>query len=59
MVEKGLLPSKGVARWRAAARDVFPLPQPVEAVSFTDFHERAFTILASDFFRGFLHEYGV
>lgn len=27
--------------------------------SFIDFHERGFGILASDFLRGFLHEYGV
>jgi hypothetical protein len=49
LVEKGLLPPKEVARWRAAAGDVFPF----------DFHERGFMIPASDFFRGFLHEYGV
>jgi hypothetical protein len=28
-------------------------------VLFTDFHERGFVILTSDFFRGFLHEYGI
>jgi len=26
LVEKGLLPLKEVARWRAATRDVFPFP---------------------------------
>ena len=28
-------------------------------MSFVDFHERGFVILASDFFHGFLCEYGV
>jgi hypothetical protein len=58
LVGKGL-PSKEVAWWRAAARDIFPFPQPSEVVSFTDFHERGFTILTLDFFHGFLHEYGI
>jgi hypothetical protein len=48
LVEKGLLSSKEVARWWAATRDVFLFPQPSEVVSFLDFHEPRFMILASD-----------
>jgi hypothetical protein len=60
LVEKGPLPPKEVARWRATTRDVFLFPQPGEVVSFPDFHEREFKILASDFFLcGFLCEYDV
>ena len=58
-VEKGLLLLKEVTGWRATARDVLPFPQLDEVVSFTNFHERGFTVLALDFFRGFLREYGV
>jgi hypothetical protein len=59
LVEKGLLPLMEVAEWWAATRDVFSFPQPGEVVSFTDFHEPGFAIPASNFFHGFLHEYGV
>ena len=59
LVEKGLLPLKEVAGWRATARDVFLFLWPGEVVSFTDFHERGFAILVSDFFHAFLREYGV
>ena len=59
LVEKGLLLPKKVTRWRPAAGDVLSFPEPREVVSFTDFHERGFTISASDFFHGFLREYGV
>jgi len=59
LVEKGLLPSKEVARWRATIGDSLLFPQLGEAVSFIDFHEHGFMILALDFFRGFLHEYSV
>jgi hypothetical protein len=38
---------------------VFPDPWSGEALSFIDFHESGFGIPASDFPRGFLHEYGV
>jgi hypothetical protein len=38
---------------------VFPNPWLGEVVSFTDFHERGFGIMASDLLHGFLHEYGV
>jgi hypothetical protein len=58
-LERGLLPPKEAAEWRAATRNVFLFPQPDETVSFIDFHERGFAILVLDFFHGFLHEYDV
>ena len=58
-MDKGLLPPKEVAGWRAATGDIFLFLQPSEAVSFTDFYECGFMILVSDFFRKFLHEYGI
>ena len=39
--EKGLLPSKEVAHWRAPAlEEVVPQPRANEVVSFLAFHER-------------------
>ena len=58
-MDKGLLPPKEVAGWRAATGDIFLFLQPSEAVSFTDFHEHGFMILASDFHCSFLQDYGV
>jgi hypothetical protein len=52
-------PTKDVAGWRAAAGDAFSLPWLDKVVSFTDFHEHGFAILASDFLHSFLREYGV
>ena len=52
---EGLLPPMEVAGWRAPAGEVVPHPQPREAVSFTDFHKRGFTVPTSHF----LCEYGV
>lgn len=40
-------------------RGRLPVPAASEVVSFTDFHECGFTIPTSDFFHGFLYEYGV
>jgi hypothetical protein len=59
LVEKGLLPPKEVARWRATVGNVLPYPQPGEAVSFIDFHEHRFAIPTLDFFRGFIRKYGI
>jgi len=39
-VEKGLLPPKEVAHWRAPAGEAFPQPRASEVVSFLAFHER-------------------
>jgi hypothetical protein len=55
LVDEGFHLSKEVARWRAAASEVFLDPWPRETVSFTDFHERGFEIPMLDF----LHEYSV
>jgi hypothetical protein len=49
LVEDGLLPPKGVTRWRAATSEVLPNLQFEEVVSFTNFHEHGFGIPASDF----------
>ena len=49
LMEKGFLPPKEVARWRAFVGDAFLLPRLDEAVMFIDFHEHGFMILASDF----------
>ena len=59
LVEDGLLPPKQVTRWRTATGEVLPNPRPREMVSFTDFHERGFRILALDFLRGILQEHGI
>ena len=49
LMEKGRLPPKVVAGWRAATGDAFLLPRLDEAVTFIDFHEQGLMILASDF----------
>ena len=49
LMEKGLLPPKEVAGWRATAGDAFLLPWLDEVVMFIDFHEHRFVILALDF----------
>jgi hypothetical protein len=54
LVDDGLLLPKEVAGWRVAGGKVLPNPRPREMVSFTDFLERGFRILASDFLWGFL-----
>jgi hypothetical protein len=59
LVERGILPPKEVTGSRVANRNAFLFPQLGETVSFTDFHECGFAILALDFFHGFLHEYDV
>ena len=59
LVDEGLLPSKEVTRWRAMVGEVLPNPQPRETVSFTDFHECGFGILALDFHQRFLQVHGV
>ena len=38
-VEKGVLPPKEVAHWRAPMGEDFPRPQDGEVVSFLTFHE--------------------
>ena len=54
------LPSIEGDRWvEGYRRQDVPYPWLGEAVLFTDFHEHGFVILASDFLRGFLREYGV
>jgi hypothetical protein len=39
-------------------RHMLPLPRLDEALLFTNFHERGFTILASNFLHGLLRKYG-
>ena len=38
--EKGFLPPKEVAHWRAPGREEFQQPWPDKVVSFLTFHER-------------------
>ena len=58
--EKGLLPSKEVAHWRAPAPgEVVPQPRADEVVSFLAFHERGLGYPAHWFLRGLLNEWGL
>ena len=58
-VEKGFLPLKEVAHWRAPAGEDFPQPRAGEVVSFLAFHERRLRYLAHWFLRGLLNEWGL
>ena len=58
--EKGLLPSKEVAHWRApASGEVVPQPQADEVISFLAFHERGLGYPAHWFLCGLLNEWGL
>ena len=57
--EKGFLPPKEVAHWRAPGREDFPQPQTGEVVSFLAFHERGLGYPAHWFLRGLLNEWGL
>ena len=54
--EKGLLPSKEVAHWRAPTSGVVLQPWVDEVVSFLAFHERGLGYPAHWFLRGLLNE---
>ena len=55
--EKGLLPSKEVAYWRApTVGEVVPQPWADEVISFLAFHERRLGYPAHWFLRGLLNE---
>jgi hypothetical protein len=58
--EKGLLPSKEVAQWRAPTPgEVVPQPRADEVISFLAFHERGLGYPAHWFLRGLLNEWGL
>ena len=57
--EKGFLPPKEVAHWRAPGREEFPQPRPGEVVSFLAFHECGLGHPAHWFLRGLLNEWGL
>ena len=57
--EKGFLPLKEVAHWRAPGREDFPQPRPSEVVSFLTFHERGLGYPAHWFLCGLLNEWGL
>ena len=57
--EKGFLPPKEVAYWRAPAREDFPQPQAGEVVSILAFHEHGLGYPAHWFLRGLFNEWGL
>ena len=58
--EKGLLPTKAVAHWRAPRpREVVPLPRDNEIVSFLTFHQRGLGYPAHWLLHGLLNEWGL
>ena len=58
--EKGLLPSKEVAYWRArASGEVVSQPRADEVISFLAFHEHGLRYPAHWFLRGLLNEWGL
>ena len=57
--EKGLLPPKEVAHWRAPAEEAFPRPWAGEVVSFLTFHEHGLGYRMHWFLRGLLNEWGL
>ena len=57
--EKGLLPPKEVAHWRAPMREEFPQPRPGEVDSFLSFHEHKLGYPAHWFLCRLLNEWGL
>ena len=57
--EKGMLPPKEVAHWRAPTGEDFPQPRSSEVVSFLAFHERGLGYPAHWFLHGLLNEWGL
>ena len=58
--EKGLLPSKEAAYWRAPTPGkVVPQPRADEVISFVAFHERGLGYPTHWFLRGLLNEWGL
>ena len=57
--EKGVLPPKEVAHWRAPVGEDFLQPRASEVVSFLAFHERGLGYPAHWFLRGLLNEWGL
>ena len=58
--EKGLLPSKELAHWRASAPgEVVPQPQADEVICFLAFHEHGLGYPAHWFLSGLLNEWGL
>ena len=57
--EKGVLPPKEVAHWRAPVGEDFPRPWAGKVVSFLAFHERGLRYPVHWFLRGLLNEWGL
>ena len=57
--EKGFLPLKEVAHWRAPRREDFPQPQVDKVVSFLTFHERGLGYPTHWFLHGLLNKWGL
>ena len=58
--EKGVLPPKEVAHWRAPALgEAIPRPRANEVISFLTFHERGLGYPAHWFLCGLLNEWGL
>ena len=57
--EKGFLPSKEVAHWRAPTGEDFPRPRAGEVVSFLAFLERGLGYPTHWFLCGLLNEWGL
>ena len=59
-IEKGLLPSKEVAHWRAPTPgEVVSQPRANEVISFLTFHEHGLGYPAHWFLCGLLNEWGL
>ena len=57
--EKGVLPPKEVAHWRAPTGEDFPCPWAGEVISFLTFHDRGLGYPTYWFLCGLLNEWGL
>lgn len=57
--EDGLLLEKHLGKWKAPSNHHVPEVEEGDTVLFTPFVEKGLGLLASDFFRGSLHYYGI
>jgi hypothetical protein len=59
LVSEGLLQEKSLVNWRPSFRELLPMENVEEIVSFYHFSERGLALPSCSFFRGLLYFYGL
>jgi hypothetical protein len=59
LVSEGLLQEKSLVNWRPSFRELLPMENMDEIISFYHFSERGLALPSCSFFRGLLYFYGL